>query len=308
MSPVNQTKLYGHSILFNELISINKNKFPKSIILSGRKGIGKSTLAYHLINYFFSRDEKTNYDIVKHEINPASKSFNLIKKDSHPNFFKIGLKIEKKTIEISQIREMIHFTNKSSFNNKSKFILIDDIEFLNISSVNALLKSIEEPNDDCYFILINNSEKKLLKTLKSRCIEFKVQLKANFYKDIVNLNYGTDIYDSVTNDLKFSYLSPSVLINTITFCDNHNLDVKNLKLEEILGYIFKNNLFKKDFFAKNYTKDLIEIYFQKKILTDPTDTIFDLYSYFNKKYDYLIKFNLDFESYFIEFNSKLLNE
>ena len=35
---------------------------------------------------------------------------------------------------------MITYTNKSSFNNMPRFILIDNIENLNKNSVNALLK------------------------------------------------------------------------------------------------------------------------------------------------------------------------
>ena len=66
----------------------------------------------------------------------------------------------KKNIEISQIRKMIEYTNKSSFNNSPKLILIDNIENLNKNSVNALLKLIEEPKYNVFFILIHNCNKK----------------------------------------------------------------------------------------------------------------------------------------------------
>ena len=40
----------------NEFIKLyEKNKFPNKILLSGQKGIGKSTMAYHLINYILSK-------------------------------------------------------------------------------------------------------------------------------------------------------------------------------------------------------------------------------------------------------------
>ena len=60
---------------------------------------------------------------------------------------------------------MIDYTNKSSFNSLAKFILIDNVEKLNKNSVNALLKLIEEPNDNVFFILIHNSNRKILETL-----------------------------------------------------------------------------------------------------------------------------------------------
>ena len=86
------------------------------------------------------------------------------------------MQIVKKNIDINQIRDLIVKLNKSSFNNKPRFVLIDNIEYLNINSINALLKILEEPNDNIIFILINNN-KKVLPTLLSRCINFKISLE-----------------------------------------------------------------------------------------------------------------------------------
>ena len=69
---------------------------------------------------------------------------------------------------------MINFANKTNFGKKIKFILIDNAEYLNLHSANALLKIIEEPTPNTFFIFIQNSSLKLIDTLKSRCIEFKV--------------------------------------------------------------------------------------------------------------------------------------
>ena len=80
-----------------------------------------------------------------------SKTCKLIEKKSHPNIFHISLKEGKKDIDVSQIREMIKFQNTSSFNNMIKCIFIEDLESLNLSSNSALLKSLEEPNNNVYF-------------------------------------------------------------------------------------------------------------------------------------------------------------
>ena len=81
----------------------------------------------------------------------------------------------KKSVDINQIRILINNLNKSSLNSKPRFVLIDNIEFLNVSSVNALLKIIEEPNNNVFFILIGNN-KRVLPTLKSRCLLFRLSL------------------------------------------------------------------------------------------------------------------------------------
>ena len=69
----------------------NKNKLPNKILLSGYKGIGKSTLAYHLINYVLSKDEDYSYDFKNNKINSDNKSYKLIQNGSHPNFILIDI-------------------------------------------------------------------------------------------------------------------------------------------------------------------------------------------------------------------------
>ena len=176
VNPSNQSKLYGHEDHLNALIKLyNKNNLPNKILFSGEKGIGKSTLAYHLINSILSSGEEHPYDLKNFNINLENKTFKLIQNKSNPNFILIDVNEEKKKIEINQIRNLISILNKSSFNTKPRFILLDNIELLNINSVNALLKILEEPSDKINFILINNN-KKVLQTLKSRCLNFKISL------------------------------------------------------------------------------------------------------------------------------------
>ena len=128
--------LIGHDLLLNDLIALYKvNRLPSKIILSGKKGIGKSLIVKNFLYNVFN-DENSKL---------------LINNNTHTNILNLNKKNEKKIIEIEQIREILKFTNRSSFNNKSRFIIIDDAEFLNINSSNALLKSLEEPNNNVFF-------------------------------------------------------------------------------------------------------------------------------------------------------------
>ena len=137
-------KLIGHEFVFNKLISLYKNNnLPNKILLSGKKGIGKSLLANQLVNYIYSKNDSNLF----------------IENNSHPNIFKIYKEKDKKYIEISKIREMIQFQNRSSFNNKIRSIIIDDLEYLTINSTNALLKSVEERNLSVICIVFFNSFK-----------------------------------------------------------------------------------------------------------------------------------------------------
>ena len=121
LNPVTQLSLYGHHFEFCNFIELYKNKkLPNKILLSGEKGIGKSTLAYHLINHILSIDEDNSYDEKNFKINPDNKSFKLILNKSNPNFISIDIDDDKKSIDINQIRNLILTLNKSSFNTKAK--------------------------------------------------------------------------------------------------------------------------------------------------------------------------------------------
>ena len=56
--PINQPHLFGYDEHFHSFIELyKKNKLPNIILLSGPKGLGKSTFSYHFINYVLSINE-----------------------------------------------------------------------------------------------------------------------------------------------------------------------------------------------------------------------------------------------------------
>ena len=86
MRPESQINLYGYSETLQSFLHLyDKGKLPSKIILTGSRGIGKCTLAYHLINYIFSKNEHGAYKTNINEIDPNSKSFQLIQNNLHPN-------------------------------------------------------------------------------------------------------------------------------------------------------------------------------------------------------------------------------
>ena len=78
LDPSRQLDLFGHETQFTNLTDLYTNKkLPNKMLLSGVKGIGKSTLAYHLVNYILSLHEDNPYNLEKLEINIDNKSFKL---------------------------------------------------------------------------------------------------------------------------------------------------------------------------------------------------------------------------------------
>jgi len=309
IKPSENTILYGMNIFFHEIAELyNKGKMPNKVLITGKKGIGKSTLAYHIINYVLSQDEDNKYNVKKLHINIDNRTYKLIQNKSHQNFYLIDLIDEKKNIDIAQIREMITYINKSTFNNMSRFILIDNVENLNKNSINAMLKIIEEPNENVFFILINNNEKYILPTLKSRCITFKINFTFNESINISNKILNENIFDIINVDLINYYNTPGEIINLINFSKNNKINLIDYNLVNFLNLLIDNGYYKKDKVIKNLLINFIELFFLKEYkLSQTKKLLLNLYHDFIVKKNNTDKFNLDEESLFLEFKSKLLN-
>ena len=307
--PSKSTKLLGLDNYFNEFISLyNKKVLPNKILLSGKKGLGKSTLAYHVINYILSINEHNKYDQNNLTINSENRSYKLVNNNSHPNFHLIDLLNEKKNIDVSQVRDMITFTNKSSFDNMPKIILIDNIEYLNKSSNNSLLKIIEEPNENIFFILIHNNEKNILPTLKSRCLLFKISISFDNSVNISNKLLGKDISELFNQDIVNYYYTPGNFVRLIEFANEKKINLKEYALIDLLKLLIDKAYYKKNKFIRDILINFIELFFLKEYKQSNTkNLLLHTYNNFIAKIYNSEKFNLDEESLFLEFRSKLLN-
>ena len=306
LKPINQQKLFGLNNYILELVRLdNLNIYPNKLLLSGSKGIGKSTLAYHFINYVLSKNEEHQYDLDNFKINSNSSIFKTILNRSNTNLIVIDVSPDKKFIDINQIRKLISNLNKSSFNNKPRFVLIDNIDLLNVNSINALLKILEEPNHNVHFILINNN-KKILSTLLSRCINYKINLTNKECLEISNQLLDNKLENLINNELINYYSTPGNIYYLSKFAEQYNYDLSNLDLRSFLKIIIKENHYKKDPFMKYMIFDFVEFYFSKLSLS-LSKRINEKYSYFLKKISDTKTFNLDEESLFMEFEEEILD-
>jgi len=309
IKPISNTNLYGLESYFNECISLFDNdKLPNKILFSGKKGIGKSTLSYHIINYICSKDENNKYNKVHNLISKENRSFKLMQNGTHPNFYLIDNLEGKKNIEIEQIRAMIAYTNKSNFNNQPRFILIDNIENLNNNSINALLKIVEEPKRNLFFIFIHNNETKILPTLISRCLIFKINLTFENVISISNKILNENIFEILNENLINHYSTPGQIFRLINYAKEKGIDLKNQTLEEFIIHLIVNTSYKKNNFTRNLLINLIELFFLNKYqISDDKINFINVYHDFMNKIYNTNRYNLDEESLFLEFKTKLLN-
>ena len=257
-NPKKTTRLFGLENEFNFLKKIiSSDKFPKTLMLTGNRGVGKSTMISHLMHYYF--DKKTYNE---NENTFVSKSFflNQFIENLFPNILYLNGS-DYRNVRIDDIRKIINHLNKSPIKKDKRFIILDDIDSFNINSLNALLKIIEDPGKNNFFILINNKSNKLLNTIKSRSIEIKIMInnqdRLSISTSLLKYFNQDRIFDenlvssTPGNFLKFNYIF-----------NNNSLDI-NEKFLTNFSNILRIYKKEKDIFYKEMLLFFVEYNFQK---------------------------------------------
>ena len=304
-NPKKTLKLFGLDNEFNFLKNLLlKEKLPKVLLLSGKKGSGKYTLVNHLMFFFF---DKKNYDLNSRQIIDENFIYHQLLENIFPNIIYLN-GLDYKNAKIENIRELKNQLLKSPLSDNKRFVIFDDVECFNNNSLNALLKIIEEPSEKNYFILINNSSKPLLETIKSRCLEIKIILSSK-KKDIIK----SSLFDYFNQKMIFNNnsldISPG---NFLKF--NYIITQHDIRLED--GYIVNLGIIldlfkkKKDPHYRDLLLFLTEYYFSSikfKKMNDNHDV--------NEKRTYIIKnindfflYNMNQKTLINSIESTLLNE
>jgi DNA polymerase III delta' subunit len=102
-------------------------------------------------------------------------------KGYHKFSFKSG-----RYITLAQIDEIKYFARFNSINKSKKFVIIHPCELMNKEAQNSLLKILEEPPANLYFILISENPSSILDTIRSRCLNIEFPpLKESDIKDYI---------------------------------------------------------------------------------------------------------------------------
>ncbi|QIQ20913.1 DNA polymerase III subunit delta' [Zophobihabitans entericus] len=93
----------------------------------------------------------------------------LFKAETHPDFYIITVEKDKKTIGIDQIRQLTTKVYEHSQQGGAKVIWVKEAGLMTEAAANALLKTLEEPPEQTFFILSDAQLNKLPATIRSRC-------------------------------------------------------------------------------------------------------------------------------------------
>ncbi len=133
-----------------------------ALLLTGSEGLGKVDFALAWAQFL----------LCEHPSNQACgqcKSCHLFKTHVHPDFFSITTEEKSRIIKIDQIRDLIGSLNQTPQLASRQVVVIQPIEVMHLKAVNALLKTLEEPSGDVFFILVCHRVGAVPITLVSRC-------------------------------------------------------------------------------------------------------------------------------------------
>lgn len=281
-------KLYGLKKYFQNLINIFEvMKLPKVLMFSGEKGQGKMTLTHHFVSFVF---DKKNYDLTNMTIKKTNILFNDLEENYNQNIIYFNCKDNK--VKIENIRKLRTDLQKTSMNNLPRFIIFDDVEHLNENCVNAILKTIEEPTQVNYFILINNLTQKILDTLKSRSIEIRVFLKKSEKSEVIS-KIISDFKTQENIALLNSNLTPGSYLKYNSIITDEKIEMNNDLITNIekLIRLYKS---KKNIDFLNFAIYLInQFYFEKSKKKQDIDYYNDKRINIIKKIHMLNKLNLN---------------
>ena len=306
LNPFNSVKLIALESYFDEMVKLYEtNSFPKVLLLNGKKGIGKFTLTFHFLNYIYSKKEKTHYNIIDKSINPNSNFYNSILKETCADviFFKAE---EGKNIKIDDVRNLKSVLSRTSLSDNPRFTIIDEVEYLNSNSANALLKTLEEPSKNNHFILINNQQAELIETISSRCLKNNVYLNLNQQKSVINYFIKNDRLNICIHNS--DNLTPGVFFKYNEIYNKYKIDINDniyLKINKLL-HAYKKD---KNKMTINISNFLIEDFFFTSIKENSKkiDMLIELKSFILNKINDFTIYNLNINSVLKYIELKLNN-
>ncbi len=146
------------------------DRLAHGILISAPEGSGKRLFADYLIKSLLCENSKK-------QLAPfcsSCKSCLLIQANSHPDYYLLDCLIDnkgkqKKSIGIDQVRQLTLKLTEMPQLGGWRIALISSVSALTTASFNALLKSLEEPNQKTLLLLLTDNLQTVPATVRSRC-------------------------------------------------------------------------------------------------------------------------------------------
>ena len=279
--------LIGQEVIAETILNAIKiGKTPNAYLLTGIRGVGKTTTA-RLIAKALNCSKNKNENSLCEKKDPCNHCSEI---ESSNHIDVLEMDAASKT-GIDDVRELIESSKYNPTSAKFKVFIIDEVHMLSKQAFNGLLKTLEEPPQKLKFILATTEARKIPVTILSRCQRFDLRRVNqgeifNHLKQIANIEKGKisddalkllsrasegSVRDSISlldRALIFQSLKPEQIIQDSDIRKMLGLADKS-KLITILKYVFEGNenealkllkeLIEDGLDAKNFLNDILEL-------------------------------------------------
>ena len=221
-----------------------QNKFPHGLLINAVKGFGQLKLAKAIAASLLCHANREISSIGKIQTDlqlnlgvacGTCKSCLLLRANTHPDFSLAERLVEKgklkQNISINQMRELSQKLVKTSQLNGWRVAIINSIDDMNISSFNAILKTLEEPGQNTLIMLISHGMGKVPATIKSRCqvlnlnADKKKTLEWLLNTNLDQVNNERIDDDKASNAIEVCYGAPYA---SLEFIEGHQREYRKL--------------------------------------------------------------------------------
>ncbi|GAA0839632.1 DNA polymerase III subunit delta' [Marinobacter szutsaonensis] len=153
-----------------------EDRLPHALIINGERGVGKRVWAEAVAGLLLCDRPVKNESGLPVACGHC-KQCELVAAGSHPDV-RIYAPEKSRMVKVDQIRALSSFAVGSPQVAHHKVAIIDRADQLNINAANALLKTLEEPLPDVTLLLLQESGRPVLPTIRSRCQTLNIPVPA----------------------------------------------------------------------------------------------------------------------------------
>lgn len=149
----------GHQNIKEQMLqSLYPERSSGTFLFVGPEGVGKKKLALELVQTFLCQNAVEK---------PCGHCGSCKRVMEHQHESLVFIAPQNGMIKIEEANNIKEFIRLQGLTAK-RFVVIDNAHMMNLPFANAVLKTLEEPPEGVYFLLISHQPKSILSTIKSR--------------------------------------------------------------------------------------------------------------------------------------------
>jgi DNA polymerase-3 subunit delta' len=176
-APWDNDRLLGHGAAEASIVAASASgRMPHAWLITGPRGIGKSTLAHRFARFLLAGDAGGGLFSAPSslDVDMEAPAIRRMRAGGHADFRRIERTVGKNgrlrtQIVVDDVRDLGQFMHLTPAEGGWRIAIVDAADEMNYAAANALLKLLEEPPQRAILILVAHSPGRLLPTIRSRC-------------------------------------------------------------------------------------------------------------------------------------------